>query len=180
MTERFVGDDLSYTPAHGPVLLLSCMDPRLLDDTLHFMNHDNLTNRYDHVILAGSALGAVGGNLPQFEHWRKTFWDHVAGAVELHNIEDVYIIEHRHCGAYHKIFKVAPEFGDTPEEMAAEAELHLQYAEQLTNELHTWSETHHHPLRVRSFLMDVRGRVAPLLHPQRSKAKKKTAKKKSR
>jgi carbonic anhydrase len=162
MTERYLGDDLSYPPALGPVLLLSCMDPRLLDDIVHFMNHDNLSNRYDHVILAGAALGALGGCKPEYDHWKKTFFDHLAGAVQLHGVEDIYIIEHRHCGAYHKLFKVVEEFGDTPAEQVKEAQLHWKYTDLLTREIDQWAAKNDVPLRVRAFLMDVRGRVSQL------------------
>jgi len=105
--------DESYPPPLGNVLLLSCMDLGLLDNTLAFMNHGNLTNRYDHVILAGASLGALGGGGGEFAHWRQTFFDHLGAACELHAVEDVYILEHRHCGAYHKVFQVVPDFGDS-------------------------------------------------------------------
>lgn len=154
--------DMSYPPARGPVLLLSCMDPRLLDNTAMFMNHDNLENRYDQVILAGASLGALGGCLPEYSHWKKTFFDHLAGAVDLHRIEDVYILEHRHCGAYHQIFKVHPEFDDTPAGMEAEAALHLKYAQILTGEIEEWASARNLKLCVKSFLMDMRGTVSIL------------------
>ncbi|WP_425616397.1 hypothetical protein NA78x_000043 [Anatilimnocola sp. NA78] len=154
--------DMTYPPARGPVLLLSCMDPRLLDNTAMFMNHDNLENRYDQVIFAGAALGALGGCLPEYAHWKRTFFDHLAGAVDLHRIEDIYILEHRHCGAYHQIFKVHPEFDDTPAGMAAEAELHLKYAQILTGEIHEWAAARDLKLSVKSFLMDMRGTVSIL------------------
>jgi hypothetical protein len=157
--------DRSYTPARGPVLLLSCMDPRLLDDTVEFMNHDNLTNRYDHVILAGAALGALGGCLEQYEHWRKVFFDHLAAAHELHGIQDVYILEHRHCGAYHKVFKVAPEFGDTPSELKKEAACHRKYVKLLEGEIEAWTRRQGITLQVTSFLMGVRGDVSLLTVP---------------
>jgi hypothetical protein len=52
--------DISYAPARGPVLLLSCMDLWLMDEVSQFMAHDGLVNQYDHVIMAGAALGAFG------------------------------------------------------------------------------------------------------------------------
>lgn len=39
------------------VLVLSCVDARLLDDLVRFLDHDNLTNRYYHVTLPGASLG---------------------------------------------------------------------------------------------------------------------------
>ena len=158
--------DTSYAAPHGPVLLLSCMDPRLLDDTVEFMNHDNLCNRYDHVILAGASLGALGGGLTQYAHWKQTFFDHLEGAHRLHRIEEVYIVEHRGCGAYSKIFKVAPEFGDTAAELEAEQACHRKYADLLTVEIENWAKDAGVTLHVRSFLMNMRGQVS-LLHDSR-------------
>lgn len=157
--------DRSHVPPRGPVLLLSCMDPRLLDDTVEFMNHDNLTNRYDHVILAGAALGALGGLLDRYAHWRKVFFDHLAAAHELHDVQDVYILEHRNCGAYHKVFKVASVFGDTQAELDREAACHRKYAKLLEEEIEAWSKKEKAPLRVTSFLMGVRGDVSLLIDP---------------
>lgn len=39
-------------PPRKHVMLLSCMDQRLLDETVRFMNALNLHNRYDQVALA--------------------------------------------------------------------------------------------------------------------------------
>lgn len=157
--------DQCYTPPRGPVLLLSCMDPRLLDDTVDFMNHDNLENRYDQVILAGAALGALGGCLDQYAHWRQVFFDHLAAAYELHGIQDVYILEHRNCGAYHKVFKVAPDFGDSQAELDKEAACHRKYAKLLEDEIDAWTRKRKITLRVTSFLMGVRGDVSMLADP---------------
>ncbi len=150
---------LSYPPPRGNVLLLGCMDLRLLDETLAFMNRDNLTNRYDHVILAGAALGALGGQRPEFDHWQKVFFDHLEVAVALHSIQDVYVMEHRACGAYGKFLGTDGTLGDTPEELARETEAHRKYAGQLAAEITKWSQERQYPLLVRSFLMDLRGGV---------------------
>jgi carbonic anhydrase len=77
------------------VLLLSCMDLRLLDNLVAFMNFENLENRYDQFILAGAAAGAMA-----VATWRRAFFDHFVLAVALHQIKYVYIVEHRDCGAY--------------------------------------------------------------------------------
>ncbi len=44
----------SYDLPQDNVLLVTCMDLRLIDDIVDFMNHDNLRNRYDHVVFAGA------------------------------------------------------------------------------------------------------------------------------
>lgn len=164
--------DTSYAPARGPVLLLSCMDLRVLDEIVQFMDHDNLANRYDHVVFAGAALGALGapGAKPkEYPHWKDAFFDHLQAAVDLHQVQDVYILEHRNCGAYHKVFKVCPDFGDTERERKAEAECHLKYANRLEKEIQKWAKPRGIKLRVAKFLMDLRGRVAPLAAPTKPK-----------
>ena len=143
-----------YPPARGNVLLLSCMDLRLLDDIIRFMDHDNLTNRYDQFILAGAALGAVVN-----EHWDTAFFEHLDVACKLHAVRDVYILEHRNCGAYKVFLGESGAFDDTPEHHDAERELHRQYAHQLADKIRTWSHSNKYPLHVHSFLMDLRGNV---------------------
>ena len=152
--------DVSYPPARGPVLLLSCMDLRLMDEVSKFMEHDGLHNRYDHVIMAGAALGALGGNLPQYAHWHQTFCDHLQAAYELHAIKDVYILEHRDWGAYTKFLGDAGTFDDHQDEQ--EAETHRQYAEQLSNVVKTWADSAGAKIKVKAFLMDLRGNVSLL------------------
>lgn len=94
------------------VLLLSCMDSRLLDDTVRFMDSYNLTNRYDHIALAGAALGVNTRVTPEDRNgnaassaWNDVFFDHLAIAVNLlgRKISDVFILEHRNCGAYKQL-----------------------------------------------------------------------------
>lgn len=143
-----------YPAARGNVLLLSCMDLRLLDDIIRFMEHDNLTNRYDQFILAGASLGA---NVNQ--HWEQAFFEHLNVACKLHAVGDVYILEHRNCGAYQVFLGEAGTFDDSPEHTAAEQELHQQNAQQLADKILAWSKTSGYPLKVHSFLMDLRGNV---------------------
>jgi hypothetical protein len=82
------------------VLLLTCMDFRLMDNVEHYMSGRGLTDRYDHVILAGASLGALTDKYPA---WNRTFWDHLDLAIKLHGIHTVMVIDHRDCGAYKAI-----------------------------------------------------------------------------
>ena len=169
-----IGDDLSYAAPRGNVLLLSCMDLRLTDNIVHFMNHDNLENRYDHVIFAGAALGALGApgardadGKPierEFRPWKKVFLQHLGAAIALHEIEDVYILEHRNCGAYSKVFHVCKDFDNSPSQQRLEAELHLQYAQLLQDEIEEWarSQRPRPKLNIHKFLMGLRGDVTVL------------------
>lgn len=92
-------------PPRKNVFLLSCMDQRLLDDTVRFMNALNLQNRYDQLALAGGAMGAhrlPHTDLPDSERWNTVFLIHLEKAINvLHRpIKDVFLFEHLDCGAY--------------------------------------------------------------------------------
>jgi carbonic anhydrase len=79
------------------VLLLTCMDFRFFELIAEVMKDAGLAGRYDHVVLAGAALGSV---VRGKKHWHKTFFDHLELAEKLHNIKAVIVLEHRDCGAY--------------------------------------------------------------------------------
>jgi len=98
-------------PNHeADVLLLTCMDFRFLLTIAELMKGI----KYDHVVLAGAALGAVQ---TQKEWWGKTFFDHLGLAVDLHKIKNVFVMEHRDCGAYGpKGFGLLPDKPDREEE----------------------------------------------------------------
>jgi hypothetical protein len=167
--------DVSYPPARGPVLLVTCMDLRLMDEISEFMEHDGLVNRYDHIIMAGAALGGLGGNLEKYEHWHRTFLDHLEAAYDLHHIKDVYILEHRDCGAYRKLLGKKGTFTDEQQEL--EAEVHCRYAEQLADIIKDWAKKKDTSILVKAFLMDLRGNVSllsqcPSNKPSHSKSKK--------
>jgi hypothetical protein len=156
------------------------MDLRLLDEIVQFMDHDGLINRYDHIILAGAALGALGGGENHSHpHWKQTFFDHLEVAYKLHHIKDVYILEHRDCGAYREFLGAAGNFDDADPEV--EAACHHKYAMQLTGEIESWCQKKNLHLHVKSFLMDLRGRVSLLHCPtaERAKARRKATKKKA-
>ncbi len=105
-------------PPRKNVLLLSCMDQRLLDDTVRFMNLLNLHNRYDQVALAGGAMGALqlpDPNLPVRQRWQGVFELHLERAINvLHRpIKDVFLLDHLDCGAYkylHPVPQVQAEY----------------------------------------------------------------------
>ena len=98
-------------PNHeADVLLLTCMDFRFFLTIAEIMKGI----KYDHVVLAGAALGAVQC---QKEYWGKTFFDHLKLAIDLHKIRNVFVMEHRDCGAYGpKGFGLLPANPDRHEE----------------------------------------------------------------
>ncbi len=95
--------DLTAKPVavhEAKVLLLTCMDFRFFERIARFMKRRGLAGDYDHVILAGAALGAVVKKKPADPAWHQTFFDHLGLALKLHNIKGVMVLEHRDCGAY--------------------------------------------------------------------------------
>ena len=85
---------LPVDPSHdAEALLLTCIDFRFFKKIAEKMEGI----KYDHVILAGAALGT---NWPRREYWHTMFFDHLYLARELHNITRVIVMEHRECGAY--------------------------------------------------------------------------------
>ena len=85
-------------PAHGTdVLLLTCMDFRLQNETVTYMDRRGLRDKYDHIVLAGASLGP---QIPDRPDWSRVFWDHLETAIALHHISKVIVLDHLDCGAY--------------------------------------------------------------------------------
>ena len=103
--------NLKKDPKHeADVLLLTCMDFRFFLTIAEMMKGI----KYDHVILAGAALGVVQ---EKEKHWGKTYFDHLGLAVKLHKIRSVWVMEHRDCGAYGpKGFRLLPAKPDRKKE----------------------------------------------------------------
>lgn len=143
------------TLAAGPILasgkakaiMLSCMDFRLVDDLVGFMEAQGLHDEYDHVVLAGAALGAIH---QQFAEWHKVFWDHVGLAVKLHHVEEIIVIDHRDCGAY-KLALGASSI-DTPEQETQTHSIIISAFKQL-------AASRFPELAVRGYLMALDGTV---------------------
>jgi carbonic anhydrase len=139
---------LAKEGAHGTdVLLLSCMDYRLVDDTERYMTGRGLRDRYDHVVLAGASLGAVTSKFPA---WGQTSWDHLGVAIDLHHIRKVMVLDHRDCGAYKVILGTA--------HLASPASERAAHAEAL-NQLRAQILARHPKLDVELLLMSLDGSV---------------------
>jgi len=128
-------------------MLLSCMDYRLMDDVVKYMDGRKMKDKYDHVILAGASLGAQTDKYPA---WGRTFWDHLGVALELHHIKKVIVMDHRDCGAY-KVF-LGTDFGKDPK---AETEIHAKHLKSLASAI----KSKHSSLEVELLLMDLKGKV---------------------
>lgn len=149
-TKLFEAQQETVSQHHAEALVLSCMDFRLTGAIADYMSSRGLAGQYDHVILAGGALGAVAENNAA---WSDTFWQHLALARELHNINRVIIIDHRDCGACKKF--IGPDCANEPD---AEANTHMRVMEKLADEIRTREPG----LQIELLLMNLDGNVLDL------------------
>jgi len=139
--------EASPAEAKTDALLLSCMDFRLVDETERYMSGRGLRKKYDHVILAGAALGALTEKYPS---WNRTFWEHLEIALQLHQIHEVFVIDHRDCGAYKVI--LGEDFSKDP---VKETAIHATKLKDLRNQIHA----KYPKLKVELLLMNLDGKV---------------------
>ncbi len=162
-------------PPRQNVFLLTCMDQRLLDETVRFMNALNLQNRYDQVSLAGGAMGAH--RLASGPHeWGEVFFHHLRAAVDTlrRPVKDVFLFEHLDCGAYkhlHPVEAIRSGYGsgelETMREIhrselrqfatAVDRFLAAQAADPAKATADDWKD-----IRVSYFVMDLLGNVTQL------------------
>jgi carbonic anhydrase len=81
-------------------IVITCMDFRLIDDVVRYLDSKGYNNNYDEFILAGASLGY---NQTTYSAWTETLDKHIELAEKLHHIKEVIVIDHMNCGAY-KIF----------------------------------------------------------------------------
>ena len=144
------------------ILVLSCMDLRLTDNLVDFLHFDNLHNRYDHFILAGTSLLTteqrrhlfVEGAYEKYAHWGQALYDHIDLAIKLHHIKDVYIVEHEDCGAYSNLLDTSKvDLSNKSSEIKCHKDFALELAEKI---YHTFQ------LNTHCFIIDLRGNVTLL------------------
>lgn len=127
---------------HAKAIVYSCMDFRLLDDIVRFMDSLGYNNNYDQFILAGASLAFVND---QFQAWKKTGEDHLDLAIKLHGIQKIICIEHEECGAYKMVYpNLKPE---------NEKDQHVQNVIIFENKI---KETHPE-LKVHAYYMHING-----------------------
>jgi carbonic anhydrase len=162
----------AYKHPKKNILVISCMDLRLTDNLVEFLHFDNLQNRYDHFILAGASLLCSEehkhhfrpGSYEKYEHWKKTLADHLELAVALHQIKDVYIVEHQDCGAYTELLDDQQVDLSTLE---AEKQWHRKFSQKLAEEINGLERMdaqakpgkEKYRLHVHCFFIDLRGNV---------------------
>lgn len=163
MSNLYYPDVTEYRLPKKNILVISCIDLRLTDELLKFLHFDNLANRYDHFALAGTSVTAgatreehkglfkekVLSQYKNFAHWKECLHEHIKIAIDLHGIEDVYIVEHEDCGAY-KTFLNDGHFPSREEEV----QCHKKFAIALSKEIRSL-----YGLNVHCFMIDIRGNV---------------------
>ena len=82
-------------------LVLSCIDHRLIDDTIDVLKQENSIDGLDHIILAGASLGF---NQMEYLDWRTTFVEHLDLAIKLHDIKKIIVVDHDDCGVYNLFY----------------------------------------------------------------------------
>jgi hypothetical protein len=116
---------------HADAMILTCIDfrfPHLIVDYMDSLTPPGKSRlTYDQVILAGASLGVFSGVFPQ---WPTTFWDHLAVCIKLHQIKQVYLIDHRDCGGYRE-FGVLPSTDEVPVGSETERQVHQHYMDRL-------------------------------------------------
>ena len=78
--------------------LVSCIDPRLTDDTTFHFAALGRTDRYSEMRIAGAGLAALEDFNPA---WTQALFENLAASRQLHGIRKVTFLNHRDCGAVH-------------------------------------------------------------------------------
>lgn len=116
-------------------MLLSCVDPRTQAPIAAWMGkaepHSHtisLTGLYSQFTIAGAAVGVVAPAFPKA--WSETFWDNFGASIELHQIENLVVVDHANCGALGIAY--GREILDDPKRELAQ---HMKDVTQLKQEL---------------------------------------------
>jgi len=94
------------------ILIITCIDYRLMDEVVIALNQLGFNNLYDQFILAGASLGFNYGTVDSSlvplsdNYWQQTFYDNVDIAISLHHIKQIFLIDHCDCGAYEAFYNV--------------------------------------------------------------------------
>jgi hypothetical protein len=90
-------DTTQVNSHHAKAFVLSCIDFRLRDNITYNLTNLGYKNEYDDSAVAGGSLGYNG--LLHY-NWSTTITDNIDLAIQLHDIEEILLIDHMQCGAY--------------------------------------------------------------------------------
>jgi carbonic anhydrase len=133
-------------PKTPKALVLGCIDFRFQNEIIYFLNGSGLKNAFNGFNLAGSSLGF---NQNKFKEWAETFDKHIQLSIQLHDIQEIIVIDHMDCGAYRILY-------DNPNlSKEDELDLHKKNLDKIREVL----GKKYSNLVITSFLMDVDGSV---------------------
>ena len=96
---------LSSASSEGiKALVITCIDFRLIDEAVAYLNSINLLNEYDEFIVAGASLGyntscnVVTGKTTTL--CTQCVDDHIEISYALHKISPIIVVDHMACGAF--------------------------------------------------------------------------------
>ena len=127
-------------------LVLSCIDYRLIDDTIQFLESECFAQSFDFTTLAGASLGF---NQNKYLCWKEMFLQHIDLAIELHKIKNIIVIDHMDCGAYKQFY---PCMQSNSEE---ERLLHIKNIRKFVCKLRCI----HPKLKYHGYIIDLKGNV---------------------
>jgi hypothetical protein len=130
--------------------LVSCIDPRVTDDTTFYFNALGRTDRYSEMRVAGAGLAAVNEATPA---WSLALFENLGASRQLHGIRKVTFLNHRDCGAMH-IWAGRTLSADPAEELRVHSDVLNRAAEAV--------RARHPDLLVEIKLMDLDGTVRVL------------------
>ncbi|NKE44891.1 hypothetical protein HB662_08880 [Roseomonas frigidaquae] len=87
---------MTPVPSKADAFVVSCIDPRLVDDVTWLMDSVGRTDRYSEFRIAGAALAVVDPARPA---WGQALWENLAASRQLHGVRKVVFVNHRDCGA---------------------------------------------------------------------------------
>lgn len=83
-------------PTAADTFVVSCIDPRLVEEPAQLLNALGRAGRYSEMRIAGAALAAVNTAQPA---WSTALWENLAASRRLHGVRRVTFLNHRDCGA---------------------------------------------------------------------------------
>jgi carbonic anhydrase len=129
-------------------LVLSCMDFRFVNDTVYFLNKE-YKDSYNKFSLAGASLGY---NQDKFKEWGVTFDKHIELSKQLHDIDEIVVVDHMDCGAYRILYD--------NENMSKEEEYKLH--QKNLNKFRELIHKKHPSLKVTMLLANLDGSITPI------------------
>ena len=129
-------------------VVLTCMDFRFVNDTIYFLNKQ-YKDDYNKLSLAGASIGY---NQDTFKEWGVTIDKHIELAKQLHDVNEIIVIDHMDCGAYRILYD--------NQQMSKEEEYELHRKN--LNKFRSIINEKFPELKVTTLLANIDGSIAPI------------------